>query len=66
MKITRNVIIDLLPLYMADEVSADTRALVDSYLVTDPELAKIAEQSHTDLPLKAGKISLKLKFINRF
>ena len=45
MEITRNVILDLLPLYLADEVSADTRALVERYLETDPELAHLAEQS---------------------
>lgn len=45
MEITRNVILDLMPLYMANEVSADTRALVEKYLETDPELAKIAKQS---------------------
>ena len=45
MEITRNVILDLLPLYLADEVSADTRTLVEAYLETDPELARIAEQS---------------------
>jgi anti-sigma factor RsiW len=45
MEITRDVILDLLPLYLADEVSADTRALVEKYLENDPELAKIAERS---------------------
>jgi hypothetical protein len=45
MEITRNVILDLMPLYMANEVSADTRALIEKYLETDPGLAKIAEQS---------------------
>lgn len=44
MEITRNVILDLLPLYSANEVSADTRALVEEYLETDPELANIAKQ----------------------
>ena len=44
MEITRNVILDLLPLYSADEVSADTRALVEKYLKTDPELANIAKR----------------------
>jgi anti-sigma factor RsiW len=43
MEITRNVILDLLPLYLADEVSADTRALVEDYLETDPELATAAQ-----------------------
>ena len=45
MEVTRNVILDLLPLYLADEVSPETRALVEEYLETDPELAKLAEQS---------------------
>ncbi len=45
MEITRDVILDLLPLYLANEVSADTRTLVEKYLETDPELANIAEQS---------------------
>jgi anti-sigma factor RsiW len=44
MEITRNVILDLLPLYSADEVSADTRLLVEKYLETDPELARISRQ----------------------
>ncbi|MGB7118053.1 MAG: hypothetical protein WBD56_18095 [Anaerolineales bacterium] len=51
MEITRNVILDLLPLFLADEVSADTRALVKEYLETDPELADIANQTETmELP----------------
>jgi hypothetical protein len=44
MDITRNVILDLLPLYVADEVSADTKALIEKYLETDPELANVAKQ----------------------
>lgn len=44
MNITRNVILDLLPLYVADEVSADTRALVEKYLETDSELTNVAKQ----------------------
>lgn len=38
-EITRAVILDLLPLYLEGEVSADTRALVEAYLASDPELA---------------------------
>jgi hypothetical protein len=43
--ITRNIILDLLPLYLANEVSADTRAFVDKFLETDPRLAKVVKQS---------------------
>jgi hypothetical protein len=45
MDITRNVILDLLPLYVANEVSEDTRILIEEYLETDPELANLAKQS---------------------
>ena len=43
-EITKDVVLDLLPLYIADEVSNDTRTLVDEYLDTDPELAHIAKR----------------------
>jgi len=39
MNITRDVIKDLIPVYLAGDVSADTRTLVESYLKSDPELA---------------------------
>ena len=42
MEVTRDVILDLLPMYLADEVSEDTRILVDSYLEKDAKLAAIA------------------------
>jgi hypothetical protein len=51
MKITRKVILDLLPLYAAKEASEDTTALVDEYLKSDPELAEIAKNMATlELP----------------
>ena len=40
MEITRNVIEDLLPLYIAGEASQDTVTLIDSYLLNDHELAE--------------------------
>jgi anti-sigma factor RsiW len=39
MTITRDVIIDLLPLYLAGEASADTRALLEEYLRDNPRFA---------------------------
>ena len=45
MEVTRNVILDLLPLYMAGEVSADSRQLVEKYLQADPEMAQLAERT---------------------
>ena len=44
MKVTRDVILDLLPLYLANEASAETRALVQEHLERDPDLARLARQ----------------------
>jgi anti-sigma factor RsiW len=43
-EITSNVILDLLPLYLAGEVSEDTVALVKKHLEANPELAEAAKQ----------------------
>jgi hypothetical protein len=40
MHVTRDVILDLLPVYMVGEASPATRALVEDYLKQDPELAR--------------------------
>ena len=46
MNVTRNVISDLLPLYLANEASVDTRALVEAYLATDEAMAaEVREQA---------------------
>ena len=45
MNIPRHLIIDLLPLYLADEVSDETRTVIEDYLETDPQLATLAEQA---------------------
>lgn len=58
MKITRDVILDLLPLYLEGEASPDTQALVEHYLDSDPELAekvkvsKITTKPNDDLPIQ--------------
>jgi hypothetical protein len=40
MQVTREVILDLIPVYLAGEASPATRALIDEYLRQDPELAQ--------------------------
>jgi anti-sigma factor RsiW len=50
MTIPKDVILDLLPLYMAGEASPATRLFVEEYLATDPELARrIRSQWQTEL-----------------
>jgi disulfide bond formation protein DsbB len=42
MEITRDVILDLIPLYVAGEVSEDTHKLVEKFLESDEELTDLA------------------------
>ena len=49
MKVTRDVVSDLWPLYAAGEVSADTRALVDEFLAGDEGFAR-ALKNGVELP----------------
>ena len=39
------MILDLLPLYLADEVSKETRQLIEGYLKTNPQLSALAEKA---------------------
>jgi len=47
MTVTRDVILDLLPLYFAGQVSADTKTLVDEFLRTDPDFARMSQRFDT-------------------
>ena len=43
-EVTKEVILDLLPLYLAGEVSEETATLVKKHLESDPELAETAKE----------------------
>lgn len=45
MKITRDVVKDLLTVYEAGEASGDTRAIVEEWLRSDPDLARLARHA---------------------
>jgi anti-sigma factor RsiW len=45
MNVTRDVITDLLPLYLAGEASADTRALLEDYLRENPGFASTVREA---------------------
>ncbi|TFH32115.1 MAG: zf-HC2 domain-containing protein [Anaerolineales bacterium] len=59
MEITRDVILDLMPLYVAGEVSEDTRRLVEAFLEKDKGLANLAESTAAanlkDVPINFSK-----------
>ena len=48
MKITREVIPDLLPAYLSKEASADTRALVEEFFKQDPEFAALVKEKKSE------------------
>lgn len=50
MNVTRNVVKDLLTVYLAGEASTDTRQLVEEYLSSDPELARDVETVRAGYP----------------
>ena len=45
MDITRDIVLDLLPLYIAGEVSDDTKIIVERFLETDSSLARMVEHA---------------------
>jgi hypothetical protein len=53
MNVTREVILDLLPLYLAGEASPATRALVEEYMNQDAELAQRIRLQWADSLAKA-------------
>lgn len=55
MNVTRNVVTDLLPLYLASEASEDTRALIEEYLQQNPTFAaEVREQAEKSATLLGG------------
>ena len=69
MKITRDVIIDLLPLYFSGEASEDTKTLINTYFEQNPEFAKQAKASseqiiNNDIPITLTKEN-EMKALNK-
>lgn len=53
--ISRDVITDLLPVYFSGEASADTKSLVENFMQSDPEFAKLVKnESRVEFTAKAG------------
>jgi hypothetical protein len=59
MNITREVILDLLPLYLANEASPASRALVEEYLEQDPELAERIRQGTIEATFPVADVGLR-------
>jgi hypothetical protein len=52
MKVTRDVITDLLPAYLANEASSDTQSLVEEFFKQDPEFAGIVKDKKNEEMLR--------------
>jgi hypothetical protein len=57
MKITRDVVVDLWPLYESKEASADTRSVVEEFLAGDPEFARILREDASGKLLAAAPVA---------
>ena len=51
MKITREIVKDLLPLYAAGEASEESRAAVEEWLQTDPDLVRVVRELRDEFAL---------------
>ena len=58
MKITRDVITDLWPVYISGEASPDSRALVEEFLRDDPEFARLIRENGNDFTLEPKPVQL--------
>jgi hypothetical protein len=55
--ITRDVVIDLLPVYESGDASADTRAIVDEFVRSDAEFARIVKAARAPARPRAAVVS---------
>ena len=62
MTIPKPVILDLLPLYLAGELSAETRAIVEGCLEADPELKSLVKRAAgTGIDVAEGRLEPRLE-----
>ncbi|HEU4927773.1 MAG TPA: hypothetical protein VFT24_12015 [Vicinamibacterales bacterium] len=54
MQVTRDIVIDLLPLYQSGEASKDSRAAIEEFLRKDPSLAQMTGQDTAVVPTTAA------------
>ena len=57
MDVPRSVVADLLPLYVAGELSPETRTFVEAYISKDSELAKLLQELRTEDPFAQVNIA---------
>ena len=50
----KNIIMDLIPIYLANEASPETRALVEKFLAENPDIARIVQTQKDSLQIAPG------------
>lgn len=65
--VPRNVVLDLLPAYLAGEASEESRALVDAYAQHDPQIARLIRAGKLEpaTPIVAPPSDLEMKALRR-
>jgi len=56
MNVSREVVLDLVPVYLSGEASADTRALVEEFAVQDTEFGRTLESQRRDVAAYAKSL----------
>jgi hypothetical protein len=65
-QVTRDMVRDLLPVYLAGDASADTRTVVEAFLAKDAELREIVEAAGNDsLPALKAPAGLEAQSLER-
>ena len=65
MQVTRDIVIDLLPLYQSGEASKESRAAIEEFLRTDPSLAQMASQDPGTILPATGASELERRTITQ-
>ena len=65
-QVTKDIVRDLLPVYLAGDASADTRAVVESFLAGDQELRQIVDAARSySLPPLEAPANLEVRALQR-
>jgi hypothetical protein len=65
MEVTRDIAMDLLPLYQSGEASTDTRAAIEEFLRKDPSLTRMATQDAAPLVPASATSQLERQTVTR-
>ena len=65
MEVTRDIVIDLLPLYQSGEASADTRSAVEQFISRDPSIARLVRMADESTAAAPPAPDLEVRSVGR-